>query len=322
MSLVTWTQTFRDQWAPLTNAAVSVYLSGTTTAACVFNEASEPVETAPQYVTDQNGYIAIRWDDSDYPDDQTFDIVCEPDESFNPTSEDIYLTSVSPVKSTGTIRDGYLEWDANSGLFRWDESIRLQYFGSSNLAFYPETDVDGTFEIGVSTNAFDIIHLRSKTWTRFYTDDGATYLSLEAGGLYSCHALTVIGCSPGMAMLDDADIDDAVAKVTKIRDEEGKDEIGEHGYQQLAVSSLPDHITNKHKLYQDLRKENGDLINWEDYCVMWSEGEFDKWRGGAMGIDSFTLSIVLKQDKKIKQLEAQLNALIGTKDPQEGGEIK
>ena len=82
MALVKWSQSFKNpQGILLKNAGVSVYLSGSNTAARVFDENNNLFETTPQIFTDNVGKVTLQLDDDDYSSAQLFDIFCKPDGS-------------------------------------------------------------------------------------------------------------------------------------------------------------------------------------------------------------------------------------------------
>ena len=78
MALIKWKQTFKLNGAAYKNAAVYIYLSGTTTAARVFDANGKLQDSAPQIYTDSIGYVEFSIDTDDYPSGQLFDIECHP----------------------------------------------------------------------------------------------------------------------------------------------------------------------------------------------------------------------------------------------------
>lgn len=80
MSLISWSQTFRTPAKSLlTNAGVSVYLTGTSIAARVFDSNNTLKDVVPQVYTDSVGKTTIQLDTDDYSNAQLFDIFCTPD---------------------------------------------------------------------------------------------------------------------------------------------------------------------------------------------------------------------------------------------------
>lgn len=78
MSFVAWEQTFKKDGTAYTNAAVSIYLAGTTNAARIFDMGGKLYDSVPQIYTDRDGHIKIQFDPDDYSAAQLFDIVVEP----------------------------------------------------------------------------------------------------------------------------------------------------------------------------------------------------------------------------------------------------
>lgn len=75
---VTWKQTFQKDGVVYKNAAVSVYLAGTTTAVPVFDSAGVQRNDAPQCYTDAAGYVEFTLNSDDFSSGQLFDLSISP----------------------------------------------------------------------------------------------------------------------------------------------------------------------------------------------------------------------------------------------------
>ena len=340
MSLITWTQTFRDQWAALTNAAVSVYLSGTTIAARVFNEASEPVESVPQYVTDQNGYIIIRWDDADYPANQTFDIKVTPDTAYNATATEFWLMGVAFLKDSGKLTDQSenFNFDPETGRMKWGTFARVYDRGSSILTIdCPSDSATSILELGgPNGEQFQEVHIRAKGTIYVYSNNlmatrtTDTYFAAETNNvmdlgiaatakwknLYLCNAATVVACSPGPALVA-MDADAEISVMTELdtidvwRDEKGDIEYGEAGTPEVDYRTLPMRATNKTDLWREVQKEaikEKREAYWEDFCKAWDAGEY-RTKGAGLRADPFSLDAIVALKNEIKTLKAEIQAM-------------
>jgi hypothetical protein len=287
MSLITWTQTFRDANAatgtvPLRNAAVSVYLAGTTNAASILDHATIRRTAAPQVYTDIAGYIEISIDTDDYPTNQSFDIVAVPDPNLNPDTETIKLTGVQFIRDSGKIKDqiDLFVFDPELGYLQWETWGRIKKGAAARLTLDdPSNSAASILDLGgaPSGNTFGYVYMAAQTSLTTYINGlismvmTDTYWKPETNNvialgqaaakfsdIYSCNAVTVAACSPAPPVAIDQESSDLIIEEIKgiqaWADDKGTIIIGDHGYPQVDMRSLPTWASNKADLYREIRQ--------------------------------------------------------------------
>jgi len=101
MAKTNWRQTFKSKETNslLKNAAVSIYLAGTSYSARVFDANDDLHDTAPQLYTDSAGFMDLYIDPDDYSTGQLFDVVCQPSARCD-TTDEVRLPSLQILQDT------------------------------------------------------------------------------------------------------------------------------------------------------------------------------------------------------------------------------
>ena len=200
-------------------------------------------------------------------------------------SDKIFINNLSDLSNNV---NGTLYFRTTSGSSRL--KIDANYVESINSYHLVLVSSSGTIV------AFDDIEPASNN----SRDLGST--SRAWNGIYFNNAYAQCSC------LKDIDCLSILEGFEPLVDETKKVKLSKEGLPKINKRSIPDWMTNKELLYNEMKKENGDLITREDYDTFWDEGEFEEGRAFRNMDHTVDVAIgaILQLNDKVKALEKKV----------------